>query len=240
MTQSETIEIESQPIWLYGYGSLLFKPPLHHLPIHKHFHRFNGYTTGYIRRFWQSSYDNRGTPEYKGRVVTIIPSEDILKRKEFQDDVMTYELKGRSRDIFENIDKLNEELKVSGCIYYIPAEYAREAAEYLDFREKDGYVTQEIEFKVTDEISEETKHILECHPRNDKNEAIIKCMVYVGTTDNESFIGPENSQKTAHIIQTAEGESGKNDEYLLELEREIREMGFNDLYLSELVELIKE
>ncbi|VEU24367.1 DEKNAAC105527 [Brettanomyces naardenensis] len=241
-----------EPLWLVGYGSLLFKPPLHELEISKSFKRFPGYLTGFARKFWQSSYDNRGTPENKGRVVTIIPSEQIVENDEFKPDILRYELSpyDEAEKLINDADSLAKVLKVWGCIYYIPPKYANQASEYLDLREKDGYTTHDVNFNVV--LSSEEKRdpeiasIISSLSKNLHGEPIIKSVVYIGTTGNESFIGPEDVQQTADIIRTSKGESGPNIEYLLELNKSLQDLDptdqqrSRDPYLEELVRLVEE
>ncbi len=59
-------------VWLFGYGSLIWKADFDYLE------RRPAAIRGWTRRFWQGSHDHRGTPEAPGRVLTLAEQADAV------------------------------------------------------------------------------------------------------------------------------------------------------------------
>jgi len=78
-----------QPVWLFGYGSLIYKADFPFLE------RRPATIRDWARRFWQGSHDHRGTPDTPGRVVTLIQSPGALCTG------MAYRI---TPDVFEHLD----------------------------------------------------------------------------------------------------------------------------------------
>ncbi|KAL2269839.1 hypothetical protein VTJ83DRAFT_2023 [Remersonia thermophila] len=201
---------QQDEFWLFGYGSLIWKPPPHFD------RRIPGWVTGYVRRFWQARYslparptgldglngahlvaqDHRGTPEAPGRVVTLI-----------------------SREYWEQLNDPHGSApeKVWGVAYRIVPDRVAEVKEYLDIREINGY----------------TIHYTPFHPAPGvdpsllppKQQGPIRTLVYIGTPDNDQFVGPQNPQELAEHIYRSEGPSGLNRDYLWGLEAALAELG---------------
>ncbi|KAL2064989.1 hypothetical protein VTL71DRAFT_4129 [Oculimacula yallundae] len=155
--------------WLFGYGSLIWKPPPH----------FGETAEPQRTETCYSFQDHRGTPEAPGRVVTLI-----------------------ERSFWQTLEDPHPSVseKVWGVAYRIEAAKVAEVREYLDIREINGY----------------TIHYTPFHPSDGSAE--IRTLVYIGTPDNDQFMGPQDPQKLAEHIHKSVGPSGLNKDYLLQLD----------------------
>ncbi|KAF2030078.1 ChaC-like protein [Setomelanomma holmii] len=199
--------------WLFGYGSLIWKPPPHYDQ------RVPGYIEGYVRRFWQASEDHRGTPEAPGRVVTLIDKAHW--------DTLT--------DHHESTER------VWGAAYHIPAHHAAEVREYLDIREINGYSIQFTPFHPAASTSASILRHTTCSVTFDTHSAI-RCLVYIGLPSNPQFLGPQDPDALARKILESTGPSGENREYLYNLEKALLGLSreSEDAHVSDLARRCRE
>jgi cation transport regulator ChaC len=106
--------------------------------------------------------------------------------------------------------------RVIGAAYRIEGEVPSILA-YLDHREKGGY--ERLEVGVTTE------------------QGPLSVLAYIGTRRCRHFVGPEEESLTASIIRVSVGPSGKNIDYLLNLQKALEELQARDAHVDALVSL---
>lgn len=226
---------DTEDLWLFGYGSLIWKPPPHYgrtfLPIYFKFYTYSmiqdlrlaGYIENFVRRFWQSSEDHRGTPEAPGRVCTLI-----------------------DRKLWETLTDQHASAppRVWGAAYRIPAAKVAEVKEYMDIREINGYSIQYTPFKQPAKPQDMSATFQDIHvPNNCSTDGkAIKCLVYIGLPDNPQFLGPQDPQALAEHIVKSRGPSGENKDYLYELEAALNGLSeeSGDEHISDLARRCRE
>lgn len=110
--------------------------------------------------------------------------------------------------------------KVWGTAYRIEPSKVAEVRDYLDIREINGYSIHYTPFRPAD------------------GSDTIRTLVYIGTPDNEQFVGPQEPQELAAHIHRSEGPSGLNKEYLWNLETALDQLspGSGDGHITDLSE----
>lgn len=192
------------PLYILGYGSLIWKPGLILEDIQAH----SCECIGYIRCFAQKSIDHRGTYEFPGLVLTLMDTSIIT----------------------ESTDVLHSCL---AKVWLIPECYKKELIEELDYREKGGYTRHIIDIKLLESTS--------IHEAG----TITKAVVYTALPENPNFFEVAKSHsyhsiiRISDIISSAIGPSGRNIDYLLNLNEYLNENAMSDVYLNRLTLQVK-
>lgn len=87
----------------------------------------------------------------------------------------------------------------------------------LDYREKNGYLRLAT-----------TLHL-------DRDGEAVQGLIYLATPNNPAFLGPAPAAVIARQIAAAQGPSGTNLDYLLDLDAALRALGTRDPHVDELI-----
>jgi glutathione-specific gamma-glutamylcyclotransferase len=132
------------------------------------------------------------------------PSEDHRGTPEAPGRVVTLIERSFWEELVDHHDEAPD--KVWGVAYRIIPEKVAEVKKYLDIREINGYSIHYAPFQPADGSPQ------------------INTLVYIGTPDNEQFVGPQDPQELAAHIWRSKGPSGLNKEYLLNLDVALNEL----------------
>jgi cation transport regulator ChaC len=110
----------SAPVWVFGYGSLIWKQDFPYLDSRP------AQIRDWARRFWQGSHDHRGLPHDPGRVLTLIeaPGEICAGRAFYVEPEVFEHLDHREKNGYERGEVLIEfdTDSVTGLVYHADEE----------------------------------------------------------------------------------------------------------------------
>ncbi|KPM38060.1 hypothetical protein AK830_g8476 [Neonectria ditissima] len=159
-----------------------------------------------------------------------VQTTDISFRASSQDHRGTPEAPGRvvtliERSYWEQLTDHHDSApeRVWGVAYRIIPDKVAEVKEYLDIREINGYSIHYAPFQPADGSDP------------------IRTLVYIGTPDNEQFVGPQDPQTLAEHIFHSQGPSGLNKDYLLSLDVALQDLAVDsgDVHISDLARRVR-
>jgi cation transport regulator ChaC len=138
--------------------------------------------------------------------------------------------------------------RVWGVAYRITPDRVAEVKEYLDIREINGYTIHYTPFHPasasasasTSNGTLNTSTTVLPVPQQ-QHEGPIQTLVYIGTPDNEQFVGPQDPQQLAEHIYRSVGPSGLNRDYLWGLETALDELSpeSGDAHVTDLSDRVR-
>lgn len=194
----------TQEVWIFGYGSLIWKPDVEYTE------SYFGQVRNSVRRFWQASPDHRGTPEALGRVVTMMvrKSSDAVPSSQLS-------LGTPVPSSPNNIPDHEWEQGVHGAVFKLSPNSAEVMLDRLCHRERAGYSAIQVDVICEDGV-------------------VRTAWSFSADESNEYWAGDEEERDTSAIIATSVGPSGRNIEYFLRLLLCMRKSKVIDSHLERL------
>ncbi len=190
-----------EQIWLFGYGSLIFKADFPYLE------QRPASIRGWERRFWQGSHDHRGTEHAPGRVVTLVPRPDAVCGG------MAYLITPGQLGALD----LREKNGYLRCVTELV--FADAPASTSTSTSAGAGVGDDGDVGGGDRDGEgEGNGVPET----------AEGLIYIATEDNEAFLGPASDDAIAAHIASSHGPSGANRDYVLKLAEALRDLNQHD------------
>ena len=228
--------LSTTPLLLFGYASLIWRPDVNFTSSQR------ACAGGFHRRLWQASPDHRGTPSALGRVATLVPACPRAWRARLAGSPpAAAEWEGRALRAWlarcggggggggggaaavgeaaaaEEAEEEEGAPVVHGTVFTLEKECARAMLEKLCVRERAGYQLLCVQLAL-----EEGGEV----------DAYTFSGATAGSGFGAEFWAPAPPAELALVVATAEGASGRNLEYFVELLRSMRGWKVADAHLE--------
>lgn len=210
---------KQKQLHIFGYGSLCWNPGSpNEVLANPKVQRKVAKAIGWKRCWCQRSTDHRGNVSFPGLVCTLLSDEEISNIKKLQQQQVECTNnndndKGGYQSPPSTTNENKEEISMTeGVLYSIPPDLVEKCLAELDFREKGGYARDVINVVIEDEEEDGRS--------SSSSSQYQKALLYRGTPDNPAFSKRALLDMTyaASIMAVAVGPSGRNDEYLFNLD----------------------
>jgi len=160
----------------------------------------------------------------------LLPSQDHRGTPEAPGRVVTLIERSYWEQLTDHHDSAAD--RVWGVAYRIIPDHVAEVKDYLDIREINGYTIHYTPFRPAPGLDPATL------PRR----LPIRTLVYIGTPENEQFVGPEDPQQVVDVIYRSHGPSGPNPDYLFGLEKALDDLSpeSGDQHVTDLSHRLRE
>ncbi len=116
-----------------------------------------------------------------------------------------------------------------GVAFEVAREDAAAILEALDYREKGGYAREWRDVELLRPVAGGSSAARGRRP----------ALVYRATEANPNYLGAAPSRDIARQVASSTGPSGRNDDYVRELDRALRRLGIRDPHVREIASLLR-
>jgi len=235
---------EPRPCWIFGYGSLIFRPDMPFLE------RRRARLRGWSRRFWQWSTDHRGEPWRPGRVVTLAPAPGescwgvAYRVDEVTADRILADLDVRERGGYV---RMEIEIELAVCrTCEAQAEQDRQTGRgggRMEPAAKPARTLAALDAVELDGSERSAPGLEQASGASPADPAPVeraRAVTFQAWPGNRNYAGPAPLHEIAGQVLASTGPSGTNADYVRDLDAALRSLGVEDAHTAGLAARVRE
>ncbi|MBV1879722.1 MAG: gamma-glutamylcyclotransferase [Pseudomonadales bacterium] len=232
MTLASQKTSQQQSVWIFGYGSLIWRTDFDFML------QQPAYIKGWGRKFWQGSTDHRGTPTAPGRVLTLEKTQGICCGMAYKlpmesQNTILQSLDYREKDGYKRLELDLYFFDQVAPVFNQIVPDSRNTDQRQKNSQKHNQNTEKIDSSSAQSIPQQAPN-----PAN-------RAVTYIADVDNPHYLGPATNLQIAHQIVNAAGASGSNADYILKLQAALAKLttlypAYSDPYIDDISAIVKQ